>query len=57
VPYWFCYDAKDLQLLEAKKFKKIIATHIDPAGITPFGKSSIEIISFTTYGQLYVLNK
>lgn len=53
VPYWFCYDATDIQLLEQKKFKKIIATHIDPKGAAPFGKSSIEIISFMRYGQSY----
>lgn len=55
VPYWFCFDARDIQLLETKQFKKIIATHIDPASTAPFGKSSIEIIPFKSYGQQYVL--
>jgi L-ascorbate metabolism protein UlaG (beta-lactamase superfamily) len=55
VPFWFCFDAKDIQLLETKQFRKIIATHIDPAGTAPFGKSSIEIIPFKNYGQEYVV--
>jgi L-ascorbate metabolism protein UlaG (beta-lactamase superfamily) len=55
VPYWFCFDTDDLQLLESKKFKQILATHIDPAGTKPFGKSTIEIIPFTAYGQQFVL--
>lgn len=55
VPNWFCFDAKDIQLLETKKFKTVIATHIAPAGIAPFGKSSVEIIAFKSYGQQYVL--
>jgi L-ascorbate metabolism protein UlaG (beta-lactamase superfamily) len=55
VPYWFCFDEKDIRLLEAQKFKKIIAAHIDPAGNAPFGKSNVEIIPFKTYGQQYVL--
>lgn len=55
VPYWFCFDARDIQVLETKIFKKIIATHIDPAGSAPFGKSSVEIIPFKTYGQQYEL--
>ncbi len=53
VPYWFVFDARDIQLLEAKQFKKIIATHIDPASTAPFGASSIEIIPFARYGQWY----
>lgn len=55
VPYWHCYDAKDIQRIESKNFKKIIATHIDPTGYAPFGKSRLEIIAFKNYGQRYVL--
>jgi L-ascorbate metabolism protein UlaG (beta-lactamase superfamily) len=55
VPYWFCFDEKDLQTIEGSKVKAIIATHIDPRGVAPFGKSSMEIAPFKTYGQRYVL--
>jgi L-ascorbate metabolism protein UlaG (beta-lactamase superfamily) len=52
VPNWFCFDAKDIALLEKQKFRKIIATHIEPTGLrNAFGKSAIEIIPFLKYGQ------
>lgn len=55
VPYWFCFDANDIDWFEKKRFKTVIATHIDPASAAPFGKSEIPIIPFKTYGQQYVL--
>lgn len=55
VPYWFCFDEKDLQAMETQKIKAVIATHIDPRGVAPFGKSRMEIIAFKTYGQQFAL--
>lgn len=55
VPYWFCFDANDIDWFEKKRFKTVIATHIDPASTAPFGKSEIPIIPFKTYGQQYVM--
>jgi len=55
VPYWFCFDEKDLQVMEKNKVKAVVATHIDPKGVAPFGRSSMEIVPFKAYGQKYVL--
>lgn len=57
VPDWLCYDASDIALLEKQQFRKIVATHIAPSGMrNEMGKSSIEIIPFVKYGQVYRQN-
>lgn len=55
IPYWFCYDENDIRLLESQKFKAIIATHIDPRGVSKFAKTSFEIVAFKMYRQQFVL--
>ena len=55
IPYWFCLDENDIRLLESQKFKSVIATHIDPRGVSKFAKTNFEVVPFKTYGQQFTV--